>query len=40
MTDDGQSRGNNEPKSIVTASEGRIEEWSVQGLGVEDERQE
>jgi hypothetical protein len=40
MTDDGQSHGNNEPKSIVTASGGRIEEWSVQGLGVEDERQE
>jgi hypothetical protein len=40
MTDDGRSRGNNEPKSIVTASGGRIEEWSVQGLGVEDGRQE
>ena len=40
MTDNGQSRGNNEPKSIVTASGGQIEEWSVQGLGVEDGRQE
>jgi hypothetical protein len=40
MTDDRQSRGSNEPKSIVIGSGGGIEEWSVQGLGVEDERQE
>jgi hypothetical protein len=40
MADDGQLCGNNEPKSIVTASGGHIEEWSVQGLGVEDGRQE
>lgn len=40
LDDDGRLRENNEPKSIVTASGGRIDEWSVQGLGFEDERQE
>jgi hypothetical protein len=38
--DDGRPCENNEPKSIVTTSGGRIAEWSVQGLGAEDERQE
>jgi hypothetical protein len=40
LAGDGRPRENNEPKSIVTASGGRIDEWSVQGLGCEDERQE
>jgi hypothetical protein len=40
LSDDGRPRENNEPKSIVTADGGRIDEWSVQGLGFEDEQQE
>jgi hypothetical protein len=40
LDDDGRPRENNEPKSIVTTSGGRIDEWSVQGLGFEDGRQE
>jgi hypothetical protein len=40
LADDGRPRENNEPKSIITASGDRINEWSVQGLGVEDEWQE